>query len=332
VTNIFFIESPLQLLCAIEAKKYFISSKNKLYVLYHHNKNTRNQINKLLSIFLWDDVYFFKKRISSKIEYLDAILLLRNLRKENIGNIFIGTITSYEVLMLLSNIKHKNSYLLDDGVATINIQKAICSNQFLDLIHKEKQKKISRYLNKAFMLKPFKHNSIDLFTFFEIQPRENQKIIRNAFPHLRSLTTTNCPIVSEKIYFLGSKLVESDRMTHKNYIHLLRKIKSYYQGKKIVYVPHRGEDQQNISSISEKLHFEIDYFTYPCEIEFLQRNILPKNISSFFSTALYTLREIYPTACVECFYIDGKLITQYRRNEIKNIYTYYEKYFRIIQL
>jgi len=105
------------------------------------------------------------------------------------------------------------------------------------------------------------------------------------------------------MFFLGQPLKRAFSLDDDLYIQYLAHIFKYYSDySKIIYIPHRAEEKKLIkriknSNLSHKLTvLNIDM---PIELYVLENNIEIKHVSSFISTALFTLKKMYPEAIVD---------------------------------
>jgi hypothetical protein len=91
-------------------------------------------------------------------------------------------------------------------------------------------------------------------------------------------------------------------MKPRKYIEYLEKIKSRYP-EKIIYMPHRHE------IISKELNalfddrFVLQHNDIPIEIYFLEKQIYPRHIISFTSSALFNLNKIYGQSRIDAIII-----------------------------
>ncbi|MDF1877894.1 hypothetical protein JHD47_08710, partial [Sulfurimonas sp. SAG-AH-194-L11] len=132
-----------------------------------------------------------------------------------------------------------------------------------------------------------------------------------------------------KVLFLGLKLSEIGILTQEYYIQQIKKIASYYEDKQILYISHRGENQEKLNKIKQLKNIHIIVLDYPVELYGLYKDTIPYKVSSFYSTALYTMKNIYDIEA-ESFMFDFEDFEH--KNTILNVYDYYKKYFKVIDL
>lgn len=302
MNNIFLIESPLQLLNAYEAHAYF-KLDNPLYIVRLSNdKINDNQILKLINYLLVKNKIIVK--INSRKKNLFDILKISLikfffiLKEKRFNKIFVGNYESGFFSLLLKKINKKKLILLDDGAKSIITQK--------------------NFSNK---------NNIDFFSIYDLKPYTNQNIFKNNFDKLKE------KIISKKVakqtLFLGSKLSEIGIVDEKYYINFIEKVSLYFSNNSIVYIPHREENTEKIKNIEKIKNVEIKYLDYPVEFYGINENININIVGSFYSTALYTMQNIYKCESIAFKFNYENSI---HKNNINDVYSFYEKYMKVIEL
>lgn len=103
----------------------------------------------------------------------------------------------------------------------------------------------------------------------------------------------------------------------------LKKVRSYFSDKKIVYVAHHRENKNNLDYLRDKLKYDVIQFEFPFEYQISIIGPRPSVVASFFSSALDNCRLIFD---------DEIKIVSFRINlekcpikdEIESIYDYYK--------
>jgi hypothetical protein len=330
--QLYIIESPLQLLSAIEAKKKFLSQKHILIVKYSKEKKNNDQINFLIKNSSWDKVYKIPFLFSTKLQIIFFCLLANILKKISFHKIFIGEFRSDEMWMMLNSLHPNEAFLLDDGNMTIEVQTHYLKNINDYNIKRKKKKDI---LFKYFRLKSAKRKMINLFTMFELKPYINQKIVSNDFSVIASQIKNSGRFSdNSRIYFIGANIIELGIVTEKYFFDCMKFINHYYQNKnmKVVYLPHRREKKEKLEKMKRLFDFEIQQSEFLLELYFYYKKINPKHIASFYSTALFSLKKIYNCSTVDAFKLDSNQIQKIYRSEIESTYRFYKNYMQIIEL
>ena len=299
--NLYIVESPFQLLGAIEANKFF-SERGLLVVKYNNKAKNINQLNKVLEI-IESVSYLYVIKVEPRIGNFDAniqlLLLLKILLRENLlfKRVFIGDYRSPHMRKFFDLLVPQQCFLLDDGIATIDIFENYIKNNkdYKDLGVKSLLKFVIYYLEFFFLRL---HNlrterKIHLFTCFDLES-DSQKfqIIRHKFSSLNEFYQHGNNRVNA-VYFYGSDLdvIGINNNKEKEYLKCVIK---YYKKKKIsfYYLPHRYENINKLKIFEKECEITILNPLFPAEVEYLFSKKRPKHIASFISTVLFTLPQI----------------------------------------
>lgn len=286
--NLFIIGTPLQLINAIEAVKYFKLDNNILVLVYRSRESNKKQMQKIIDLYEWEEI--IEIPYSSSSSMLKYIKLVKYLKTYIYNYIFIAKL---EVIpkLVLPNTQKQKVFFLDDGTFTIAIyEKQIKKN----ILNKYNFKEL-RFL--LFGLKVKIRDTINLFTYFDLKPSNGNEIIKNSLNYLRDTYLQESMLKDfsrddEVIYFLGQPLESLiDIQVYKNSVESI--IKKF--NKKIIYICHRGESKeaQNILSTIDKSSFELLDIGMPVELYFLYNKIYPAHIVSYCSTAVTTVGMLY---------------------------------------
>ncbi len=319
--NLFIVETPFQLMSAIEAKNYFNATLNDLLIYYSLSVRNNAQIDNLLTLSNWDRIIRVKSIKQPKLSLIRNLFVLKKMQVENdaYDKIFIGEFRNGIFRLFLCTLAHNDQYLLDDGTATIEIQNDYLTGKINYVNESFRYKLILSF----FSYKSHCINKINLFTCFDLKPHDDQKIVKNKFSTLRKLASEDVKICSNDVYFLGGDYLEKNYVSENYYLETLKKIRQYYGDNKIIYIPHRGEDEKNILKIMQIDGFAIERFSNIAEVEFVLRNIYPRIIASFCSTALYTLQIIFQNSQIDSFLIPQVELNPIYQRRIEEFYDFY---------
>ncbi|HIP11101.1 MAG TPA: hypothetical protein EYG73_00145 [Arcobacter sp.] len=326
--NLFIVRSPLQFINAIEAKHHFKTQNNILCLIHNTSTVNSKQMNQLLTLTTWDKTLELNHD-NSKNSLFNNIKFIKNILKYQFNYIFTGHLGNINIA-LISSLMTEDIFLIDDGTATIALHESILNPKY--------QKKITlnnlirEYRFKIFGLKcNIKNLKINYFTFFNITPHLDEKIIKNEFLFLKNNFKKSTTESQNTVYLLGQNLVEIAAMHEDIYIGYLKKIINYYQNEKIIYYPHRSETITPKYQVLEKSNFIIKKVTQAIEIELLNNNNEPQHIASFISSALFSLHNIFPQATVTSFILDVNDLLSHQE-EIKMLYKNQDKNIKQINL
>lgn len=308
--NLFVVRSPLQIINAIEAVNYFKLTNSTLILIHNRSLVNTEQMKRLIDIVSWEKIIHIEESYKSKFfKYLGVI---KYLKKQPYKYVFLGELgISYKII--IANIKKEKVFLLDDGTATVDYY-----NKFI------RQDKYNKYNFREirflfFGLKIKIRDKINLFTYFNLEPVNENQVIRNELAYLRMNYLDKAKKDSDVIYFIGqtSEVFMNIDMYIKDIENLIIKF-----NRKIVYIPHRSEskEQENaVLSIKSNL-FTIKKLELPLELYFLYNNIYPLHIISYFSTALVTLSILFKECKAEYIKVSKNSINKKRIKNIENCY------------
>ncbi len=314
--NLFLVSSPLQLLCAIEAKAHF-KTKNNILVIVYYSGDTQSSIEhteKVAALSEWDEVIRLNSA-SKQSKYKEYLALLKYLKQFEYDYIFAGHLGNIQKTVVAS-MKKEAFFIIDDGMVTLNLHKfAFNPNNKPKRTLKQKLKEL------RFTLLGYKtqmRDTINYFTYFDLQPYADEQIVKNRFEYLLS-THLGDLAQDDTVYFIGQSLLADNLLDKETFIAYMQKVIDSYHGKKIVFIPHRREKAPKELEALVGDNFRIEYFHGPVEIEFVLQKILPMHIASFCSSGLMTLKKIFPDAQYDAFVLEQEDLNK-RKEGIKNAY------------
>ena len=276
--NLFFVQSPLQLASATQARDSLNISNSIIFIsIYGKNdKNYSQLMNELDS--KWDKVYIShsKNIFLMYISYVFFLLKLRVKYRHKVDRFFYGDYRSPDYAIYESIICPRESILLDDGAVTIAMQKAIIKRKKSVF----KIKTLKHKLFKNILAKPRVPN---LFTFFDV----DMFMLPNQINYYKNKNEHHIVSTTSSYYFIGTKLSEAGYMKESDELSILDAIFNEYHNKKLFYIPHRGESEEKLNKI-KKIGFEIKNLNQPLETFYSTTNVIPEKMLSYYSTALYT--------------------------------------------
>jgi len=302
VKAIFFIESPLQLLNAYEAKSFFEVQEYIYYIRFSGLVNNDKQLLNLIKVLDLKNIERITINTTSRsIKDYITLLYYKYIYKvpSSFDKVFIGNFDSGFFNLIIKKINKSKIILLDDGAKSIDIQKNFSEE-----------------------------NYYNLFTMYNLKIFSQQKVFKNSYNQLQK-NLKNITRNKNKILFLGLKLSEIGIVTEEYYLQQIQKIVNNYGEKELIYISHRGENRNKIDKIIAIQNIKVLELDYPVELYGLYNEEIPYKVASFYSTALYTMKNIYNIEA-ESFMFDFSH-SKYKTT-IANVYSYYEKYFEVIDL
>lgn len=330
--NLYIISSPFQLVCAMES--LLQSKKKSIFWIYLGIPGKGNDLMlKLADEYLKNENVFYSIKTNPIILLINKIKFLKKINKTyKIENLFIGNLSEFSEKLCAVNIKCKKLWSLDDGAKTLVLKEFYTDkNKKIDCFGEKKMNSLIKYLIlKCFFLKASKEIDINWFTIFDFKPKNKGVLHVHELLNFKKQINFNGTFSSNNknvVYFIGSNLINAGVISKaEDYLKSLHKIKSCYPEKKIIYMPHRFESLEVIDKIRE-FGFEIKELDHIIEIAFLEEEIYPYTIASFYSTALYSMSKLFPKANVDFFQIDKNYISSKFTNHVKTVEKEYKTFF-----
>ena len=296
MSSIFFVESPLNLVCAYEAINFFKMRKYMLIVRLSSSENNNRQMRNLIQTLGVEDkvkyiiINSYKRSIADYLK--TALLVLRSILDFRSTRIFIGNLHSGFLSIIARCYSRERVILIDDGSRTILLQKLFNDNYFYNL-----------------------------FTIYKIRPIKGQMVYKNSLEATRKIIKS-VKLCEDSILFIGSKISEINIVSEEYYFQLLVDIFQQYSAKNIIYIPHREEKQSKVEKIGSISNVSIEKINYPVEMIGMYKDKIPKKALSFYSTALLTMKKLYGIEVKSCYFNYESSIY---KNDIDTIYSFYAK-------
>jgi hypothetical protein len=321
--DIYNVESPFQLLGALEAKKQMTDKDHAavLIVKFSNGRRRANdeQIRALIEPKHWQYIHIQTKKSNKYIDTffnLFTLLRLRQRYKNKVRKYFYGEIRDLEMNVLGRMLEPDDMVLLDDGAFTIVAQ--------LEFIKKNKlpyNKNVGEasLYNRMFNLDLNRLKVPNLFSNFYL----DQHLVEGQFNYYRPKPKRDVIIQSNDIYYFGSKFSEAGILSLQDELKLIESICLRYVDKQIFYIPHRDESLQKLEKI-KALGANIKALGKPAEIFFDETLSMPFLVASCYSTVLYSCYSRFNNVQLQAYdilhYIGNPLI----RQNVENVYNYYE--------
>jgi hypothetical protein len=354
--NVFIVDTTYQVLNAVEAVNALGLSNNHLIIL-NESGGASTAYRKILDekdwvqvIDVWLTIDTDRCRFTllgprlaeSVIRWCARFQHFMRMRRANriarqfveVDNLFLGHYwKDYKGFMRhFSNvIEHNKLYILDDGTDVIDINRrrralALVKEGVLAAEHEDKMyfRNIARRLRRKYWeMNLHEAKSITFFSVYDLNVRAGDFLAKNDYRHLKSLARATSS--NGEIYFLGQCLAEDGYMDAELYLDYLRKVKAYFAGTDIKYVPHPRESDAMVERVNGLLGFSIRKFDVPVEYALLTGHALPKVLASFFCSALESCTYIFSGKIeVACFLIRPEHLKR-ARAEVSGIYEYFER-------
>lgn len=301
--NLSVVRSPLQAFNCIEANKRF-SERDSAYLLVLFRKDIdRELIDQVIgaSDFLWERVFYCDIRSNIK-QLLTVLSLMAKLKRVNYC--FIGD-TTHIINILINSITVEKVVKIDDGASTYRDAIWIATKLFrTQNRHQQPIPALIRITDRLLRLGPLFWEKTSFFTLYESIKKNtgNLEVIHNDYRYFKR-QIVNLPIKTE-IFFIGCDIKRYVLKEEDRFEFYLSAVARHYQGRDWTYILHRKENenvtQRNfMEEMAGKYGFKVRVFDRIIEQEILHQGWQPKEIATFFSSALDSLVAIYhPVATV----------------------------------
>ncbi len=329
-TNIFLVETPLQLLNAIEARYSFSANKKVLVVFNGINKSGIQQMKNMINKTDWDKIYYITGAPNKLLYVLTQFSRVNKLNKiikdyRIIENIFIGDYRSGLMRHIANSVSYKHCYLLDDGSATLLLPHYKEKLAFRQLMIEKLLKIFSRY-------KPNLISNPFLFTVYDKEKFPDNFVKNNGYLYIKNQFNNN--VLEDKVFFLGGPLTEKDCVISEDvYFDLLKKIRKYYINYDVFYIPHRRENSEKLKRIEDLTGMKVKKLDTCIEYAICFNKENPKVVASFFSSALINLKYILgEKLLIHGFYLEPEYLTDGYKEHVKQVYSHYSEVIEIISI
>ncbi len=312
MANLFIVRTPMQLVSALEAMHHFQTRNNTLVMLHNRKKNNPKQMQKVIDIFDLHNVFDEIMEVGSsqsQSKFFRSLALITTLKHHHYDKFFLGLYDSMGKLFL-ANLSYEQSYLIDDGTATI-----VAHRRIIERMH---HRSVGLKELRALFFGLHVHSDIPLhfFTLFQLQQHKNETIITHRFDYLKRLFPQQCER-SGAIYLLGQNITDVPIISKEKYLCYIQQILEKYPHHEVIYIPHRSETLHPELYALQQGNLTIVPTTMPVELYFLINRIYPAHVISFFTSALYTLNILFEKSTIESFHIASEDIENHHSSVLQ---------------
>lgn len=326
--NLFVVNTPHQLLNAIEAAHSLQLTNNHLLVMKPTNL-AQDRFTPLIDTKDWETVQFQtpyldvnswaeRKLHPAAYRWYCRYLHFKRMRtlaciaKEfrNVDKLFLGHYFAEEkpfMLHLANTIKHNEVCLLDDGTDTIEINKRRHRLQSKapdrlregNAFNRIKRSWQAKYWTWQLEDPP----SVTFFTVYKLDIRKGDRLLENNYSYVRSMAPSQAIDMQDTVIFIGQCMAD-DYFEAEALVAFLSEVGRHFAGKKVMFVAHPRESLAWINRIKEELHWEIWPSSSVIERDLIVRGIRPSAVAGFVSSALISLECLMdPRVEIVCFHI-----------------------------
>jgi hypothetical protein len=318
--NLFVINTPYQLLNAVEAVHSLQLTNNHLLVIRPKAKE-QDRFMPLIEKSEWKTVSFPTPYVDTpewiqnllsppalrwyrRILHFQCMYKLSRLarRFQNVDRLFLGHYWAAEkpfMRHIANTIKYNEVCLLDDGTDTIDINKGRCTREINNEHNQQGDGSISRAsvfrrVQAKLRAKYWDWHlaevpSLTFFTVYDLETvREGDRVIRNDYRRLRSLAPSKASPMPDTVFFIGQCIADGYCEVGAHF-KMLSNVGNYFAGKKIIYVAHPRESPDCINRIRQELHWDIWPSSSVIEQDLIVSGIRPYAVAGLVSSALITM-------------------------------------------
>lgn len=348
--TVFVIESPFQVMNAIEAVHHFKFEDNVIIVLLS-GLFSKESYERIIDKKQWKEVRYvpFRYKLTNSdfglhppknvYERMQELYLTldRSVKKKVINNMCrsLGRVDNlvlgsyrryYDIHMrhIANNVDHNRLFLIDVGTDTLEIgrQRIEEHNAGPGALGDEPAKSLKSMLrDKLVEWDGTGVDSLTFFTSYDFEVSGPDRVIKNDYRYFKSLADRAA--VSDGVWFIAQPLVEQEYLTHDVYVRYLAKVKQYFSGRPVFYIPHPRESGRYIELARNEFGFETKRFDVPIEYAVTVGGSRPQCIASFFSSALENFAVIFGNRIdIKAFYLHGADLLK-NHESVHEVYSHY---------
>lgn len=321
LSSLFVITSPLNLLCAVNAIHEFEIVEFRFILLLHRDTNERNnQVFEMMSWFGYPYELYYRDQFSLN-DYFSCTNIFSEAQEHLYDRIFMGNYHDVEMLALTTLFASPNSCLLfiDDGNATISALK----NHIYDYSKPQGGMKLMKWYKNSYLPRQ-KHRRTIIensykkgyncdFGFYTIYSDiKSRKYVTypNTLQYVLSKGNSKnnpCIIIIGGAY---ASIANQLRISEYELINvmqtLFKTVRCENPDLHVLFIPHGRDNNEDIRTLCKSLDIEYRRINTALEFFMVSANISPIAIYGTMSTALLTLKKLFPNSHVVNWVLNKK--------------------------
>ncbi|UPR28452.1 glycosyltransferase 52 family protein [Vibrio crassostreae] len=292
--NLFVVTSPLQYICALEAKNHFNCQNNILLLVNQKTEHGLQQQKRLIDNSEWQHVVTISRDNRSKQVPQAIKQIKKHLAGVSIEHFFYAEYNGWRTKLLIKNLPVNKEVYFDDGTMTLlEYGNHIIPGQpyyrprlLVDLkVRFNGCKPIGR-LEQS--------NDLEIFSMFELK--------QNKFKlHQNNLSTLKQRYGNPELYrndapigFIGQGAIgDKNQVSVDDYVSSINQLVEQ-TSTDIIYFPHRTEKTEVRKRLMRNPNIQYHQGEYPLEIELIDKQIKLSALVGTYSTVMFTCRKLYP--------------------------------------
>lgn len=348
MTDLFILDTPLQLLNSIEARHHFRNRPSDLVLLLWPGWSPRT-FHTLLNQLDWNSVTWISMdatrpnhryrilgyKLSDQInEYrwtyrqfarrtrLDTILK----QSGHVDRLVVGNLLQEYFQYVAMRVPHSELIAVDDGTDTLRVAEQRFNNECAVVEEHPHNyfKRAKRYIRKRWVeWDTAQPKSVCFFTAYDIEPPPQDHIVRNNYRWLRERAAGS--VLDNSVYFLGQPLIEDGYLREASYFDYLDRACRYFGGMPLVYIPHKRESAKTVEGVKQKIGLPVTRFDDPIEVALAFGKTRPKVLASFFCSALENCSILFGNTMEALAFYLPKDIQLFDDSPSEDIYDYFRR-------
>ena len=307
--SLFFVNTPLQLVNALEARSYFGIDVADAVIPLGAAWN-RERFEPLLQLDRWRTVQFVEmapRRAlarwladSRSVQAQNLYQFWRRRRLTGIARahrgvdrLFVGNYRNEYQRHFANFVAPRELILLDDGTDSILLARELRLGLLApDRPQRSLAGQLRGRLRKSLIdWDESIADSVAFFSSYELEGRPQDRFIRNHFERIRRLLGDAQR--TEEVHILGQPLVQDGYLTNETYLRYLAAIGRRHAGRRLIYIAHPRESSEALDLVQTRIGFEVRRLSRPVELELLLAESRPRTVASFFCSALDNCRLLF---------------------------------------
>lgn len=336
----FIVASPFQVLCVVEAIAEFGIDDYLVVAILEEGDVRNSQLLQMLNDFT---LKYVTMTLYDTEAMLEDFLLDKNYfstpPKRLYDRVMMGdyfSIEQRELCYLYAN-SHATVLYMDDGATTIELLKGN-TVQGKPLSWYEKRKWMKRIYKPTLALRENIHEkwktkgilpSNSLFSIYHDISTRKFSVYPNTLTHINKessniqerngvyIVGTNIPMYCK---VMGIAVPQYEGILWQK----LSEIRETFPNEEIIYIPHGRDENRVVMRFCEMLRIKYNKLNEAVEYHFICMNIYPSQVYGFGSTALFTLKKIYPKTKVTNWLLVNT--EAYWYGDYKSVALYYDSH------
>ena len=330
--NIFIVETPMELVSAIEARHHFPEEESILFI---HSFYPKTIFLSLLEKDNWTvrTVFYQDKPVdwsnpqqTKREQFRLRMTLGKIIRIAGDANYLFINYFRAHMRHVINHLKHRNLILIEGGTDAIgtNALRYIPMTQEMGSRKLSWWRLVKRYFRKRYFdLDTLEVPSVTFFSAYDLEVRPGDRLIKNDYRYIKQWAGHQCK--SDEVYFLGQPLSEDGYMDRECFFTYMGQIRDYLGAENIIFLPHPRQSKEIVCELEKKFGFQVRKFTLPIEFQMLLGNEIPKALTGLWSSALINCNTFFgDNLPIKAFYLEPHDLL-IKHEYVEDVYKYMQK-------